>query len=261
MKKQITYIFIVLLTSIQVAFSQTTATNFTVNDCSGVQHDLFTELESGKIIVITWVMPCGACLSSALTGYNEVENANLTNPGKVLYYLVDDYANTSCSSLKSWGTNNGMVNFTAFSNAAVDMADYGDAGMPKMVILAGNTHKIYYNVNDFMIDSHAVQDAINLALADLALGLESNDKNASNFEIFPNPSNGALKIKMDHALNGDYTFYIKDILGQIKMTETNKVVSMNQEINVDLGTLSSGKYFLHYIDNKESKLISFEVIR
>lgn len=38
-------------------FSQTTATNFTVDDCNGVTHDLFTELDEGKVVIIAWVMP------------------------------------------------------------------------------------------------------------------------------------------------------------------------------------------------------------
>src|SRR5437762_9149444 len=77
-------------------FSQT-AGNFTCNDCSGTNHDLFTELNAGKVIVIAWVMPCSNCISGALAGYTEVQNF----PGQAYFYLSDDVANTTCSTLRS----------------------------------------------------------------------------------------------------------------------------------------------------------------
>lgn len=59
MKIHILYIIIVAFSTIIMA--QEKATNFTCNDCSGVPHDLFNTLDSGKIVVMVWVMPCGAC--------------------------------------------------------------------------------------------------------------------------------------------------------------------------------------------------------
>lgn len=40
-----------------VIFSQTIATDFSVDDCSGNFVNLFTELDAGKVVVIAWVMP------------------------------------------------------------------------------------------------------------------------------------------------------------------------------------------------------------
>lgn len=40
-----------------LTFSQTTATDFTVNDCNDVTTNLFTQLDEGKVVVIAWVMP------------------------------------------------------------------------------------------------------------------------------------------------------------------------------------------------------------
>lgn len=38
-------------------FSQTTATDFTAEDCDGNVVSLFSELDEGKVVVIAWVMP------------------------------------------------------------------------------------------------------------------------------------------------------------------------------------------------------------
>ena len=46
-----------------LGFAQTTATDFTANDCGGTSHTLFTELNAGNVIVITWVMPCSSCIT------------------------------------------------------------------------------------------------------------------------------------------------------------------------------------------------------
>jgi len=57
MKKQIlTFTFLILNTFGLIA--QTNATDFTANDCDGVSHHLFSELDNGKVVVIAWVMPC-----------------------------------------------------------------------------------------------------------------------------------------------------------------------------------------------------------
>ena len=38
-------------------FSQEYATDFTVEDCDGVTHNLFSILDEGKVVVMVWVMP------------------------------------------------------------------------------------------------------------------------------------------------------------------------------------------------------------
>ena len=40
-----------------LALPQTNATDFSVDDCNGEFHNLFTELDAGKVVVIAWVMP------------------------------------------------------------------------------------------------------------------------------------------------------------------------------------------------------------
>ncbi len=95
-----------LLSVISVA--QSTATDFMVDDCNGVTHSLFDSLDAGNIIVIAWVMPCGACAIYGKYAYDAAYSFALSHPGSVDFYLVDDYANTSCSNLVNWGNSNQM---------------------------------------------------------------------------------------------------------------------------------------------------------
>ena len=138
MKLRILLLFSLLQT---IAFAQT-ATDFTANDCDGTSHNLFTELNSGKVIVICWVMPCSACKGPALTTQNVVNSYLTSHPHTVYMYMCDDYANTTCTSLDSWRNNNGITSATLFSDAAINMADYGGNGMPKIVVIGeiGRAH-------------------------------------------------------------------------------------------------------------------------
>src|SRR3954471_21320085 len=82
--------------------SQTIATDFTDNDCSGASHHLFQELDAGKIVVVSFVMPCSACVSPTISANNVVNSYYTSNPDKVMFYLSDDEANTTCTELTSW---------------------------------------------------------------------------------------------------------------------------------------------------------------
>src|SRR6187455_3648496 len=159
MKKVLT--FLVMLIGLGSLQAQT-ATNFTCNDCSGVSHDLFTELDAGKVIVLIWVMPCGACSGPSATCYNTVDAYQASNPGRVFLYMADDVANSSCASINNWANGNGAPQNAyslRFSNADIDMSDYGSAGMPKIVVLGGTSHTVFYNVNN-AVNATALQSAI-----------------------------------------------------------------------------------------------------
>ena len=91
MKKTL-MIILVILTTLGFAYAQTTATDFTANDCNGIPHSLFDELDNGKVIVITWVMPCVPCATFAGYASDAVQYFATTHPGMVKNYLADDIA-------------------------------------------------------------------------------------------------------------------------------------------------------------------------
>ena len=106
MKKILSTLSMALMLCSTISNAQTAA-DFTALDCNGVSHNLYTDLGAGKVIVVTWVMPCGSCIGGAASAYNAVQSFATSNPGKVFNYLVDD-AGSSCSSLASWAMANGI---------------------------------------------------------------------------------------------------------------------------------------------------------
>jgi hypothetical protein len=250
MKKPLLLSVSLLMSSL--LFSQTTATDFTVNDCDGDSHTLFTELDSGKVVVICWVMPCGGCVSAALTAYNVAQSYESTDPGKVLYYLVDDYANTSCSSVSSWGTSNVGENITAaFSDSDIDMNDYGSTGMPKVVVVGGPSHTIYYNKNS-SVSSTDMQTAIESGLAETS-GIKSNANNPNSLSIFPNPSSKNIYFNYSLDKSKNIKIDIYNMLGENIYSYNLGIQNAGKhQFEINTADLNDGFYFLT-IDGKTVK--------
>jgi hypothetical protein len=240
------------------AFSQTTATNFNVNDCSGVNHDLFAELDAGKIIVISWVMPCGSCVGPSVSALNEVQNYASTNPGRVVFYISDDYANTNCSSLMSWCNANGLSGANAyFSNSAVNMSNYGTAGMPKVVVLGGTSHTVLFNQNNGLNVTN-FNNAIN---AGLATGVSENLSSDFKLSLFPNPST-TNKTTLQYTLSesSDVTLEIYNALGsKVKSINYEKQTTGKHESVLDFNTMDNGIYFAKLRTKSSSQVLKFTV--
>ena len=256
------YIFksLFLLLGANVAFAQTTATDFTTNDCDGITHNLFDSLDEGNVIVIAWVMPCGGCITPSLAAYDAAQTFAISHPGIVDFYLVDDYANTSCASLVNWGNSNSMPLNTAFSSSAISMSDYGSAGMPKVVVLGGSSHSVYYNLNNNQIKLIGVQAAINNALA-APLNIDENKRSIFEVSTFPNPAKGVLNIQYELKNSDNIRFEIVSILGkkvlQIKENKFSTTGTNNKKI--DISSLEKGIYFLNAYSGSDVKTTRFIV--
>jgi hypothetical protein len=227
-----------------VSVQAQTAPNFTANDCASVNHDLYTELNSGKIIVITWVMPCSSCINGAKAAQNAVNSFSASNPGTVLHYVADDYANTTCATLLNWLNTNSVTPNARFSSTSVNMTGYGTAGMPKVVVLGGTSHSIFYNVNNSAVSQSGITTAINNALAANATGINSVSSEAVATKISPNPASSELTLTLQSKENGNVNIEIYNVTGQNVKTIEKAVSAGSNEIKMDVSDLSNGHYFL-----------------
>lgn len=80
MKKIIFTLTIALMFVATISKAQTTASDFTATDCSSMSHNLYTELNAGKVVVISWVMPCSACVGGATAASNAVQSFATSHP-------------------------------------------------------------------------------------------------------------------------------------------------------------------------------------
>lgn len=239
-----TKLFILIILIASFGAKSQTATNFICNDCSGVNHTLFNELDSGKVVILCWVMPCASCIGASLTTYNVAQSFNTTYPGRVKMYVCDDYANTNCSSLNSWCNQNGLANTTRFSNTAIKMSDYGTAGMPKVVVIGNYTHHVYYNANN-SVNVTLLTNAISNALTDFSVDV-ARPTEVNPIKVYPNPSSNLVSLNLTSEKPGTCMLKIFDN-SSVQVTQARSVDLIQGENSIPIHTedLKNGVYFVH----------------
>jgi hypothetical protein len=252
--KKVLYLFL-LVVSIKT-FGQT-AVNFNANDCSGVNHDLFTELNSGKVVVVSFVMPCTSCIGPSLSAYNEVQNYAASHPGRVVFYLSDDVGNTNCTTLTSWANTNGMSGIPVFSTTALKMSDYGSGGMPEIVVLAGPNHDVLFNENNGL----DVTNFNNAISSGLTIGISENSKADFSLSVFPNPSiTNKSKIRYSLSQSSDVEIEMYNTVGaKVKSIKLEKQSAGKHESILDLETLANGIYYIKLNAADSSQVVKITV--
>jgi len=240
--------------------AQTTATDFNAMDCSSAIHNLFPELNSNKVIVMCWVMPCTACITGASNSASAVQSFASSNPGQVKFYLVDDAGNTSCSTLSSWASSNSITADAKFGNSGnvIKMTDYGTSGMPKIVVLGGPSHTVYYNVNGSGSVS-AIQSAITAALNAMT-GIAEHSNQISSVNVFPNPATVSSSVSYSLSSSADVRIELYNIVGQnVKTVFSGNQNSGEYKVDIDCAKLQSGIYFIKLSTGKLENTVMLSV--
>jgi hypothetical protein len=257
MKKFTLFIILILLS--KGVYSQT-ATDFTANDCNGNSHNLFSELNSGKVIVLCWVMPCGACTGASLTTNNVVQSYQSSNPNTVFFYLCDDYANSICSSVNNWANGAGIPQSATslrFSNASINMANYGSTGMPKIVVIGGASHTVFYNTNN-TVNATSLQNAINAALS--TTGIADPNSDAYVLSASPNPSSNTTELKFNLTESSNVKIELFNLEGQlVENIYSGKLLQGENKVQVDVSKFLSGMYLLKLSKGTKSEFINIIV--
>ena len=235
-----------------------TATDFTVTDCSGNSYNLFSDLGAGKVVVITWTMPCGACVAGALTAYNIAQSYEVAYPGKVKMLLVDDFGNTPCSSINSWGNSNGLTRTVKFSDASIRMNDYGVAGMPKTIAIAPD-HSVIFNQNNG-VNPDSLQAAIDAVL--ITTEIKNIPSSLASATVFPNPAFQKATLKIDLVKTAEVRVGIFDLDGkELQIAYQGKCASGENLLPLDLSKLSNGIYHIRIEEGESIKSLPLMVSR
>lgn len=254
--KKILY-FLFYLTFIITISKGQTATDFTAVDCNSNSHNLFTELNAGKVIVLDWVMPCVNCVAPSLSASNVVQSYQSTYPGRVFLYMLKDIGSTTCSTLSNWAANNGIQPMAIFNSPVAAMTDYGYGAMPKIVVLGGSSHSVFY-IGDAGVDVTSMQNAINAALA--ATGIDEPLMGVSSVNIFPNPATSMTTIAFSLDKPSNVKAELFNIDGHmIKNILDGKLSQGENKISLDLSKLSSGIYFVKLSIADKNKIIKLVV--
>jgi hypothetical protein len=229
-----------------------TAVNFNCADCNGVVHNLFDELDNGNVVVLCWVMPCSSCIPGGLT----CSNVCATYPANVRYYVADDVANTSCISLSGWVNSNNIHPDALFSNATISMTDYGSAGMPKVVVIGGASHTVFYNVNN-TVDPNALQAAINQAMTVAAIG--ETEELPGELNVYTDPSSQTV-VEFSAKVPSQVKMEIFSLQGKkVYEDKTMTVAGLNQ-VKFSTAEFPAATYLLRITGEYENAARNFVIV-
>ena len=109
MKKSI-FLSFALITILTISKAQTTAMQFSGQDCNGNSVDLYADLDAGKAVVLFYYMPnCVSCPPVAKKVQAMANNINDMHPGMVKGYAFPFQNTTTCTYSSSWVSTNNPV--------------------------------------------------------------------------------------------------------------------------------------------------------
>jgi hypothetical protein len=212
--------------------------------------------------VLNWVEPCPSCISDSKAAYDAAQSFATSHPGKVLYWLSDDQGNTTCSSLNTWATTNGIgpTGMTSFGNVGnvINEANYGGTGMPHVVVIGGTNHNIYFNVRNGANEGAAITAAINQALT---AAVNDVNGNIASVSVFPNPTKGTISVKFSLHEASKISVDIIDATGKT-MKNLNFTEKFSGENTLPISfdnQLPSGNYFLRLKTDNATRAINFTI--
>jgi hypothetical protein len=201
--KKVTYlIFLPFLLLVSTnSPGQTTAMDFEQQDCDGFDHQFFTELDAGKVIILDFVMlNCAPCIVGTYALESISADYEASHPGRVHVYSFGFLNSYSCDQLLAWKNSNSYTH-PVFNNGEEQVDYYGGMGMPTIVVTGTNEHKVFFKSIGYTpsVDGK-IREAIDSALIYNPTGVA--EISSTDFKIYPTLVKDQLFIEASTALQG-----------------------------------------------------------
>jgi hypothetical protein len=245
MKKRITQLLATACFALAANFSfaQTTAMNFTGEDCNGNQVNLFSDLDAGKAVMLIFYMPnCGTCPPVAAAMQTMANNINATHPGLVKAYAFPYQNSTTCAYSASWTANNNLPLFIPMDSGAVQVAYYGGFGMPTVVLLGGDNQDVLFTTQDF--DAQDTTTMRDLILNTFTANVDEQTA-GGGLSAYPNPASDLLSISIQAQSGSEVWVEMTDLAGkQVLALEKEQLVGNVIEKQLDVSGIPAGTYII-----------------
>ncbi|MBI3235721.1 MAG: T9SS type A sorting domain-containing protein [Bacteroidetes bacterium] len=252
--KKILLFSLALMFVCTISKAQTTAQDWTKTDCNGNTHHLFSELDSGKCIILAFDMipSCQFCIDAANLLEPIVERLKLQYPSKIGFYCIGFVNTYTSDEMKNWETTNGFHHDALFTKGASDVAYYGGMGMPTIVVVGKNTHQVYYNKRGISFsDTSKFKTAIQNILSSSS-GVEEIQSDVA-IMVSPNPTNGNITIQMNVDKSGSSLIELVGLSGQIiQNIYSGRIEAGLFEKTISTAPFVSGVYFIKVTMNGAS---------
>jgi len=241
----------------------TTATDFTIIDCNGGgPHNLFSDLNAGKAVIIEYFMiNCAACIDAG--DALEVMKANLLAkyPGMIKAYAFAFNNSYTCTQVNNWVNTNGY-NSIPSDSGAYQVAYYGGMGMPTVVILGGGinhsvlgTPYVGFLPSDTASASAAISNFLN------ATGINEVNSDLNKVNVFPVPANNKLNIEIDLVENSNVKVELMDVTGRLISELVNENFTKGKTAQtVETHQFSEGTYILKITTNTKVETKKINIV-
>ncbi|MEO6902658.1 MAG: T9SS type A sorting domain-containing protein [Bacteroidia bacterium] len=241
----------------QKAFAQnlpTVARDFKMDDCNGQMHHLFSELDSGNVVIMEFFMlSCRPCIDAGHALDAMILPLKKSYGNKVRFYQLGFTPSYTCTKIKDWISTNGFANSVPFDSGDVQVAYYGGMGMPTVVIVGGKDHKILHNTQAFELkDTTVMSKTIHDFFAG-TLGISKMTTNNSAISVFPNPATNNLTVSMNAEKSGMLSLTLMNIQGQEIMKLYHENVNAGAfSKSIPLPNIANGIYFIRGEMNQQN---------
>lgn len=260
MKKLFTSLSFALIAGLSFGQIGATAPDFTVTDINGNQHNLYSYLNDGKVVLLdvsaTW---CGRCWNFHNAHYLEDLYAEYgpagTNEVVVLFYEGDattnaqDLDGTDAASQGDWitGTPYPIVNETPLQ---LNLNVYAPLGFPTINIISCADKKIKWDLWDSQVSGNTAQSLQNMrtkvqeAIDACALSASIEDFTTIETSIAPNPTKDIVNVSFSVNATQEASIEVFSISGATLMTTQTDAVSGMNSTEIDLSQYDAGTYFV-----------------
>lgn len=245
--KKINILFLfALMFAVATSKAQTTAMQFTGQDCNGNNVDLFADLDAGKAVVLFYYMPnCGACPPPARTIQSMTKGITAQYPGMVKGYAFPYQNVTTCAYSQSWVSSNNLSTlYTPMDSGASQVSYYGGFGMPTVVLVGGADHQVLFSTLMFTPSDTTEMKAKILELLGGSAGVNDLPSNVNNFVVYPNPTLNQLSVNLDLKETSDVVLDVMDITGKQVAQWVNEKRTGTFEKQFSTESLPNGVYFI-----------------
>jgi len=226
-----------------LGFSQTTAMDFSGQDCNGNNVNLFADLDAGKAVMLIFYMPnCGTCPPAASQMQAMANNINATHPGLVKAYSFPYQNSTTCTYSSGWVVNNNLPLFAPMDSGAVQVAYYGGFGMPTVVLLGGDNHDVLFVTQDYNTsDTTTMRDLI---LTNVTAGLDKQTA-ITNLSVYPNPTTDFINVSFHSNSGSEGYIELTDLNGKRVMALSKETMTKGMiEKQINVSSIPAGNYIL-----------------
>lgn len=245
--------------TIQVSNAQTTAMDFNMNDCNGQMHNLYSELDQNKAVILEFFMTnCNPCITAGNALTNLHEDLEMHYPGQVLFYHFPFNNSTTCATVADWVTSHGY-NSVPFDSGAAQVAYYGGFGMPTVVVVAGTEHKILFTGIGFSTgDTSDIAEAVHEFFT--ASGVNVLPSAIASFSVFPNPASNLTTLQLQLREPTYLQLQLTDLSGKVISDIYNGNTPVGtMEHSISTASIADGLYIVKAIANGKETFSKLQV--